>query len=74
MKDKKKLAIAAAIMICTIAPFQNIVGFEAMAASIVVTLIIVGISRRSFGGISGDIMGAVNELARVSAFLVFASL
>ena len=74
MKDKKKLAIAAAIMICTIAPFQNIVGFEAMAASIVVTLIIVGISKRSFGGISGDIMGAVNELARVSAFLVFASL
>ncbi len=73
MKDKRKLAIAAIITISIIAVFQNNIGFVALSAAIIVTLVIVGISRRSFGGISGDIMGAINELARVSSFLVFAS-
>ncbi|MBM3905002.1 MAG: adenosylcobinamide-GDP ribazoletransferase, partial [Thaumarchaeota archaeon] len=74
MKDRKKLVIAGVITISIIAAFQNNAGFVALGAAIVVTLIIAGVSRRSFGGISGDIMGATNELARVSAFLVFASL
>ncbi|MFM8659052.1 MAG: adenosylcobinamide-GDP ribazoletransferase [Candidatus Nitrosotenuis sp.] len=74
MKDKKKLALAGAITISVLVLFQNNTGFVALAASIIVTLVIVGVSRRSFGGISGDIMGAVNELARVSSFLVLASL
>jgi len=74
MKDKKKLVIAGAITISVIVLFQNNAGFVAMAAAIVVTLVIVGVSRCSFGGISGDIMGAINELARVSSFLVLASL
>ena len=74
MKDKKKLAIAGAITISVIVLFQNNAGFVALAAAIAVTLVIVGVSRRSFGGISGDIMGAINELARVSSFLVLASL
>jgi adenosylcobinamide-GDP ribazoletransferase len=74
MKDRKKLAIAAAITISIIISFQNNAGFVALGVAIVVTLIVVGVSRRSFGGISGDIMGAINELARVSAFLAFASL
>ena len=74
MKNKKKLAIAGAITISVIVLFQNNAGFVALAAAIAVTLVIVGVSRRSFGGISGDIMGAINELARVSSFLVLASL
>ncbi|MGQ0606157.1 MAG: adenosylcobinamide-GDP ribazoletransferase [Candidatus Nitrosotenuis sp.] len=73
MKDKKKLAIATIITISVIVAFQNSAGFVALAAGIVVTLIIVVVSRRSFGGISGDIMGAINELARASSFLVFVS-
>ncbi|MBM3905667.1 MAG: adenosylcobinamide-GDP ribazoletransferase [Thaumarchaeota archaeon] len=74
MKDRKKLVIAGIITISIIVAFQNNAGFVALGAAIVITLIIIGVSRRSFGGISGDIMGATNELARVSAFLVFASL
>lgn len=74
MKDRKKLIIAGIITMAVIAAFQNHAGFVALGAAIVVTLIIVGVSRRSFGGISGDIMGAINELSRVSAFLVFASI
>lgn len=73
MRDKRKLAIAAIITISIIAVFQNNMGFVALAAAIIVTLVIVGVSSRSFGGISGDIMGAINEIARVSSFLVFVS-
>lgn len=73
MRYKRKFAIAAIITISIIAVFQNNMGFVALAAAIIVTLVIVGVSRRNFGGISGDIMGAINELARVSSFLVFAS-
>lgn len=73
MRDKRKLVIAAIITISIITVFQNNMGFVALAVAITATLIIVGISRRSFGGISGDIMGAINEIARVSSFLVFAS-
>lgn len=73
MKDKKKLAIAAIITISVIFAFQNTMGFVALGVGIVVTMVIVGVSRRSFGGISGDIMGAINELTRVSSFLVFVS-
>jgi adenosylcobinamide-GDP ribazoletransferase len=74
MRDRKKLAIAGIIAIAVIAVFQNNAGFVALAAAIIVTLIIVGVSRRSFGGVSGDIMGAINELTRVSSFLVLVSL
>jgi adenosylcobinamide-GDP ribazoletransferase len=73
MKDKKKLALAIMITVGIIAVFQNYVGFVALGVGIAVTLVVVGVSRRSFGGISGDIMGAINELSRVSSFLVFAS-
>lgn len=73
MKDKRKLVIAAIITISVISAFQNTAGFVALGMGVIVTLIIVGVSRRSFGGISGDIMGAINELTRVSAFLVFVS-
>jgi adenosylcobinamide-GDP ribazoletransferase len=73
MRDRKKLAIAAAITIGSIAVFQNNTGFVALGMGIVLSLIIAGVSRRSFGGISGDIMGATNEITRLSSLLVFAS-
>ena len=73
MKDRRKLAIAAAITVFSIAVFQNYAGFLALGIGVALSIIIVCISRRSFGGVSGDIMGAANEITRVSSFLVFAS-
>lgn len=74
MKNRKKLVIATVITIGAIAVLQNNIGFLALGVGIILTLIILVVSRRSFGGISGDIMGATNEITRVASFLVFASI
>src|SRR5574338_831041 len=73
MKDKRKLAVSTIIVVSVIGAFQNNVGFIALVVSVIVTLVIVGVSRRSFGGVSGDIIGAINEITRASSFLVFVS-
>lgn len=73
MKDKRKLALAAAMTVVLLVVLQNDIAFVALAAAIIVCLVIIGVSRRTFGGISGDIMGATNEMTRLASLLVFAS-
>ncbi|EPA05508.1 hypothetical protein BG20_I0240 [Candidatus Nitrosarchaeum limnium BG20] len=37
-------------------------------------MFLVGLTSRSFGGITGDIMGATNELTRLTSLLIFVSI
>ena len=74
MKDKRKLAIAGVITIIPLVVIGGTVGLILFGVSIGVTLFLVGLSTRSFGGITGDVMGAANELTRLSSLLIFVSL
>jgi adenosylcobinamide-GDP ribazoletransferase len=50
-------------------PLMGVVGFTAIIVGLVAALVIVGISNRHFKGVTGDVFGAGNELARLSSLL-----
>ena len=74
MKDKKRLLIAGIITIIPLIVIGEMNGLIVFASGIVVTMFLVGLSTKSFGGITGDVMGACNELTRLSSLLIFVSL
>ena len=74
MNDKKRLAAA---FVITILPFLFIgeeSGLIVFAVGIVITMFMVGLATRSFGGITGDVLGATNEITRLASLLIFVSL
>lgn len=73
MKEKKKLAVAAAISLVPIIVIGGITGIIVIASGVILSLVLLGMANRSFGGISGDVFGATNELVRLSSLLIFAS-
>ena len=74
MKDKKRLLIAGIITIIPLLVIGEMNGLIVFASGIIVTMFLVGLSTKSFGGITGDVMGACNELTRLSSLLIFVSL
>ena len=73
MKDKRRLAVAGAITLIPLVVLGGTTGLLVFGAAITFTLIILAISTRSFGGITGDVLGATNELTRLSSIIIFAS-
>ena len=74
MKDKKKLMAAFVIMIIPVALVGETTGIIMLSTTFIVTLLILVISNRSFGGITGDVLGSTNELTRLASLMVFVSL
>ena len=74
MKDKRRLAVAGVITIIPLVVIGGTVGLILFGASIGITLFLICLSTRSFGGITGDVLGATNELTRLSSLLIFVSL
>jgi adenosylcobinamide-GDP ribazoletransferase len=74
MKDRRKMLAATAIIILILLlTGGGYVGIVSLGGSVLIGMILHYISKRSFGGISGDVIGASNELTRLSSLIIFSS-
>ena len=73
MKDPRKLGVAAALAIIPTVLLGGITGVIVVAVTVGLSFLLLVVANKSFGGISGDVFGASNELVRLSSLLIFAS-
>jgi adenosylcobinamide-GDP ribazoletransferase len=74
MKNRKKLAVTTIITLIPLIVLGGTTGLIIFAIGTTFTLFLVALSTRSFGGITGDVLGSANELTRLASLLVFVSI
>jgi adenosylcobinamide-GDP ribazoletransferase len=74
MKDKHKMLAATGIMVAIVGFATSYAGFAALVISLIIAQVLKYVSSKSFGGISGDVLGASNEITRLSSLMVLSSL
>jgi adenosylcobinamide-GDP ribazoletransferase len=74
MKDRYKMVAATGIMVAIVWFASSYVGFIALIISLILAQLLRYVSSKSFGGISGDVLGASNEITRLSSLIVLSSL
>jgi adenosylcobinamide-GDP ribazoletransferase len=73
MKDPRKLVVAAGLTIIPTVILGGITGIFVVISCIGLSFLLLAVANRSFGGVSGDVFGASNELVRLASLLIFAS-
>lgn len=73
MKDRRKLLAATGIMLVVVWFAGSYAGLVALAVSLAIAGIIKHASGKSFGGISGDVLGASNEVTRLASLIVLSA-
>jgi len=66
---KLRLAIALAISFGITLPLMGVSGYIAVITGLIASFIMVEASRRHFGGVTGDVMGAMNEISRMVSLI-----
>lgn len=74
MKDRRKMLAATGIMVAIVWFAASYAGLFALAVSLALAGLMKHVSGKSFGGISGDVLGASNEVTRLSSLIVLSSL
>ena len=74
VKDRRKMLAATGIMVVIVGFTTSYVGFTALVISLILAQLLKYVSSKSFGGISGDVLGASNEITRLSSLMVLSSL
>ncbi|VFJ13337.1 Adenosylcobinamide-GDP ribazoletransferase [Candidatus Nitrosocosmicus franklandus] len=72
MKSKKKIIVATGITIFLVLVISHSyisMGIQMLVLGIICCFIIIYISNRNFGGTSGDVMGATNEIVRLVSLI-----
>lgn len=72
--DGKRLALAAAITIVPVITLGGVAGTIMLCIGVIVSLLLTRLALKSFGGVTGDVLGAANEMSRLAAILVFVSI
>ena len=65
-----RLIVALAISFGIAIPLLRLAGFVVVLAAILTSLVMVGIAHRHFKGVTGDVLGATNELARMVSLII----
>ena len=69
-----RLIAALLISLAFSLPLLRMKGLIAVASAITATLIVLFLSNRHFKGITGDVIGATNEITRLAVLLLIVSL
>jgi adenosylcobinamide-GDP ribazoletransferase len=73
MKSPVKLAMAAILAIVPTIILGGITGIIVTGVTVGMSFLLLVVANRTFGGISGDVFGASNELVRLASLIIFAS-
>jgi adenosylcobinamide-GDP ribazoletransferase len=74
MKDRRKMLAATGIMVAIVGFTTSYAGFTALVISLILAQLLKYVSSKSFGGVSGDVLGASNEITRLSSLMVLSAL
>ena len=73
MKDYRRLGVAAGLAIVPTVILGGYTGVFVIISCVGLSFLLLAAANKSFGGVSGDVFGASNELVRLASLLIFAS-